>query len=170
MVKQSKIYQVEDIKAKLEGSRSAALVDYQGLSAEQIAALRREVKETGGNIEVAKNTLIQRALSRLGIELPKKLVGPTAVVYCEKDEVTPLKAVKKSTDIHQKPEFKYGIYQNKLLTLDQLKELIALPGREQLLANLLSGLQNPLSRLTHALKFNQVKLLLTLKKAEHKLN
>ncbi len=168
MTKQTKIYQVEDIKTRLEGSRSAALVDYQGLSAEQIAALRKEVKETGGVIEVAKNTLVQRALSRLGIELPEKLVGPTAVVYCEKDEVTPLKAIKKTADIHKKPEFKYGIYQNKLLSLDQLKELISLPSREQLLASLLSGLQSPLSRLTHALKFNQVKLLLTLKAATEK--
>jgi len=97
MAKQSKIYQVEDIKTRLKGSRSAALVDYQGLSAEQIATLRKEVKETGGIIEVAKNTLIQRALSRLGIELPEKLIGPTAIVYCEKDEITPLKAIKKST-------------------------------------------------------------------------
>ena len=58
MVAPSKIYQVEDIKQKLESAKSAALVDYQGLTAEQAASLRQEIKAQGGQMEVLKNTLI----------------------------------------------------------------------------------------------------------------
>jgi len=170
MVKQSKVYQVEEIKTQLQASKSAALVDYQGLNANQITTLRNEITENGGTMEVIKNTLIQRAFESLGINLPEKLTGPTALICCEQDEITPLKSVEKSRQANQKPEFKYGVYQSKLLSLDELKILLALPSKDQLFANLLAGLQNPLSRLIQSLKFNQTKLVLTLKTASQKAN
>ncbi len=170
MVKQSKVYQVEEIKTQLQGSKSAALVDYQGLDAGQITTLREEIKENGGTMEVIKNTLLQRAFEKLGITLPEKLTGPTALVCCEEDEISPLKSVEKSRKANEKPEFKYGVYQNKLLSLDKLKTLLTLPSKDQLYANFLAGLQNPLQRLVQSLKFNQTKLVLTLKAASQKAN
>jgi large subunit ribosomal protein L10 len=170
MVKQNKIYQVDEVKSQLLDCKSAALVDYQGLSADQINALRAEIKEAGGTIQVIKNTLLQRAFENTGLKLPKQLTGPTAFVSCTQDEIAPLKAIEKSYKTNQRPEFKYAVYKNKLISLENLSTLLSLPGRNQLLANLLAGLQSPASRLAYSLKFHQTKLTLVLKAAVEKLN
>lgn len=170
MVKQNKLYQVDEIESRLADCKSAALVDYQGLSAEQINTLRDQIREAGGTMEVIKNTLLQRAFKNAGVELPEQLTGPTAFISCTEDEIAPLKAIEKSYKTNQKPEFKYGIYQNRLLSLKDLDLLLSLPSRSQLLANLLAGLQSPLSRLAYSLKFHQTKLTLLLKAAAQNLN
>lgn len=163
MVKQSKVYEVENLKTLIEGSKSAALIDYQGLSAEQIRTLRVEIRQKGGLMLVAKNTLLTLALKALGLELPKTLIGPTALIVANKDEISPLKVVEESRKKLEKPEFKLGLFQGKLLSLEELEQLVTLPSKEALLAQLMGGLSNPLSRLAYALNYNQQKLLLTLK-------
>lgn len=161
--KQIKIDQVTKLTQDLKGVKSAALLQYQGLEANDINALRANVKDNGGRIEVVKNTLIQKALRNMGIDLPEKLTGPTAVVLCDTDEIAPLKEINKVNKDKEKTEFKYGIYQQKLLALAELNQLISLPSFSQLVANFIAGLNNPLYRLAYALKFNQTKLALVLK-------
>ncbi|MFH1601508.1 MAG: 50S ribosomal protein L10 [Candidatus Shapirobacteria bacterium] len=166
MVNQAKIYEVENLKALIEGSKSSALIDYQGLSAEQVRALRIAIGENGGIMLVAKNTLIMFALKALGIELSEKLTGPTALVVANEDEIAPLKQIEETRKQYEKPEFKLGVFQGKLLTLTELEKLISLPGKEVLLSRFVGGLANPLSRLAYSLNYNQQKLLLVLKALE----
>ncbi len=163
MVSQAKIYAVTDLAEKLKTAKTTALIDYQGLTAKQIAELRSKVKEAGGQIQVIKNTLISRALAKVGIELDKPLVGPTALVFANENEIESLKIIDEAGQELEKPEFKLGIYQKKLLSIDQLQKFVKLPGREVLLSQIISGLTNPLSRLVYGLKFNQIKLILMLK-------
>lgn len=163
MLNQAKLFAVEDLSEKLKSSKSAALVDYQGLTAKQIAELRRKVRESGGAIQVIKNTLISRGLAKIGIKLNKKLTGPTAIVFANEDEISTLKIVADTAKELEKPEFKLGVYQSKKLSLEELNKFVALPGREALLAQFVGGLSSPLSRLAYGLKFNQMKLALVLK-------
>jgi len=155
--------QVTKLTQDLKATKSAALLQYQGLEANDINALRASVRNSGGHIDVIKNTLIALALKNIGIDLPKKLIGPTAVVLCDTDEVAPLKEIAKVNQEKEKTEFKYGIYQQKLLSLDELNQLISLPSFTQLLNSFIASLNNPLYRLAYALKFNQTKLALVLK-------
>jgi large subunit ribosomal protein L10 len=158
-----KIDQVEDVAKKLSESKSAALIQYQGLNAADTTSLRANIKANGGEIEVVKNSLIVRALEKLGIKLPAELTGPTAITYCNEDEIAPLKEVDKVNTAKEKTSFKYGIYDKKLLSLDELKTFLTLPSKSTLIAQFISGLKNPLQRLAYALRFNQTKLVLTLK-------
>jgi len=150
MVKQSKIYEVENLKALIEGSKSAALVDYQGLTAEQIRELRAKIRKEGGSMLVAKNTLLMLALKALGIKLPETLTGPTALVVSNEDEIAPLKEIAETKKQFEKPEFKLGLLGGKLLSLAELEEFVSLPGRKTLLARFVGGLNNPLARLAYA--------------------
>jgi large subunit ribosomal protein L10 len=168
MINQTKIYEVENIKATLAEAKSAALIDYQGLTAEQGRQLRQKIKEGGGTMTVAKNTLISIALKQIGIELPAPLTGPTALVVSNQDEVAPLKAVDETRKQFEKPEFKLGIFQGKILPLEELQKLISLPTKEVLLAQFVGGLANPLQRLVQAMKYNQTKLVLVLKAVAEK--
>lgn len=163
MPNQAKIDQVADITSKFEQAKSCALIQYQGLNAADVSALRDNVRANGGHIEVVKNSLITRALANIGITLPQTLTGPTAITFCNEDEVAPLKEVDKVNKTQDFITFKYGIFDKKLLELDQLKQFISLPSKSALMAQLLGGLVNPLQRLAYGLKYNQTQIALALK-------
>jgi len=163
MPNQAKVDQVSDITAKFEQAKSCALIQYQGLNAADISTLRDNVRANGGRIEVVKNSLIVRSLANLGITLPEKLVGPTAITFCNEDEVGPLKEVDSVNKTQDFITFKYGIYDKKLLAQDELKQFISLPSKSALIAQLLGGLVNPLQRLAYSMRYNQTQLALALK-------
>jgi large subunit ribosomal protein L10 len=161
--KTAKIDQVDLVASKLSAAKSAALLQYQGLTAAQISTLRAKVKETGGEMTVVKNSLILRALLKIGISLPSVLTGPTAVVYSNTDEIAPLKEIDTVNKDKDKTYFKYGLFNGKLLSLDELKKFLSLPSKSSLIAQFIGGLKNPLQRLVYAMRFNQTQLVLTLK-------
>ena len=163
-----KINQVEEVAKKISEAKSAALVQYQGLNAADTTDLRANIKNVGGSIEVVKNSLITRALEKLGIKLPEELTGPTAIAYCNEDEIAPLKEIDKVNSTKDKTSFKYGIYDKKLLSLDELKTFLSLPSKNTLISQFVGGLANPLQRLAYALRFNQTQLVLTLKALSEK--
>jgi large subunit ribosomal protein L10 len=158
-----KIEQVQLVAKKLADAKSVALIQYQGLNAGDIADLRANIRAQGGQMEVVKNSLITRALEKMGIKLPETLVGPTSITYCNDDEVAPLKEIDKVNKAKELTSFKYGIYDKKLLSLDELKTFINLPSKSALISQFLGGLVNPLQRLAYALRYNQTNLVLTLK-------
>jgi large subunit ribosomal protein L10 len=163
-----KIEQVDQVAKKLEQAKSIALFQYQGLNATDITDLRAQVKQTGGQIEVVKNSLIVRALKKIGIKLPETLTGPTAITYCNEDEIAPLKEIDKVNKDKELTSFKYGIYNKKLLSLEELKTFLSLPSKTALISQFIGGLANPLQRLSTALRFNQSQLVLTLKALSEK--
>ncbi len=148
---------------KISDAKSVALIQYQGLDAAGITELRDQVKQQGGSIEVTKNSLIFRALLKLGISLPEELVGPTAITYCNTDEIAPLKEIDAVNKAKEKTSFKYGIYGGKLLLADELKKFISLPSKSALIAQFIGGLKNPLQRMVYAMRYNQTQLVMTLK-------
>lgn len=168
MANTQKINQVDEVVVKLTNAKSAALIQYQGLTAADTATLRSKVKEQGGSLEVVKNSLIFRALLKMGIVLPEELNGPTAIAYCNTDEIAPLKEIDTINKGKEKTEFKYGIYNNKLLSLDELKKFLSLPSKSHLIAQLIGGLKNPLQRMVYAMRYNQTKLVMTLKAISEK--
>jgi len=168
MTNQTKIYTVADLAEKIKSAKSVALIDYQGLTAMQVSDLRDKIREVGGVMEVTKNTFISRAFALAGVKLEENLTGPTALVFANESEITPLKAIAVFARTLEKPQFKLGTYLGKLLTVDDLKRFASLPGRETLYAQLVGGLANPLVRLVGALKYNQTKLVLTIKAISQK--
>ncbi|HBP51060.1 TPA: 50S ribosomal protein L10 [Candidatus Shapirobacteria bacterium] len=163
MAKIQKIEKVDEVVKRLSEAKSAAFIQYQGLTAGDAGTLRAKVKDAGGSIEVIKNTLITRALNKMELDLPETLTGPTAVVYCDTDEIAPLKEIDTVNKDKEKTSFKFGIYDKKLLSLDELKKFLSLPSKSTLIAQFIGGLKNPLQRLVYAMRFNQQQLVLTLK-------
>ncbi|MFA5026197.1 MAG: 50S ribosomal protein L10 [Candidatus Shapirobacteria bacterium] len=163
MAKIQKIEKVDEVVKRLSVAKSAAFIQYQGLTAGDVSTLRAKVKDLGGSIEVVKNTLITRALDKIGLNLPETLTGPTAIVYCDTDEIAPLKEIDSVNTAKEKTSFKFGIYDKKVLSLDELKKFLSLPSKSTLIAQLIGGLKNPLERMVYAMRYNQTQLVLTLK-------
>lgn len=163
-----KIAKVDDLAQKLESAKSAVLFQYQGLNADGVYQLRSKIRQKGGVMEVAKNSLITRAFEKIGIKLPQDLTGPTAITFANEDEIAPLKEVEAVNKDKEFISFKYGLYEKKLLLSEELKKFLSLPSKSVLYSQLVGDLLNPLQRLVYSFRYNQTKLALVLKAVAEK--
>jgi large subunit ribosomal protein L10 len=138
---------VEDLAEKLR-SGSAVLVDYQGMNVAQSTDLRRRSREAGVEFVVAKNTLTRRAADEAGIgDLSEYLVGPTALAFSE-DPVASAKLMAQFADQVESFVLKGGLLEGgRILDEASVVALSRLPGREQLLAQVVGGISSPLTGL-----------------------
>lgn len=146
---------VNEIKEKLENAVSLVLVDYRGLNVEEVTELRKKSREAGVEYKVYKNTLMTRALKELGIEgLESYLEGPNAIAFGYDDPVTPAKIISEFAKGHEKLEIKAGMVEKKLLSLEEVKALADLPSKEVLVAQVLGGLNAPITGFVNVLQAN----------------
>jgi large subunit ribosomal protein L10 len=166
MVPQQKINQVKDLSDKLERAKAVYLVDYQGLSGNQMVELREEIRKAGGSLQIAKNTLLKKAMTeeyrKQKTEFSESITGPTAVLWAEEDQMSPLKAVVKFAKQAGVPELKLGLMEDRVLTAEEVNELAKLPGLEVLRGQVVGMLQSPTSRLVGVLRGNLQKLAIVL--------
>lgn len=143
------------LRGLLASAKTFFLVDYQGLSAGEFNSLRAQVREAGGRVLVAKNTLINVVLKEQGVEgFSETLRGPTALVLVGEDPVAPAKALTEFAKAHAKdlPIAKGGMLQGGQVGPEALAKIAKLPAREQLLSELLGVMQAPLQQLIGVLE------------------
>ncbi len=155
---------VEFFQDKLSKAKVLVLSSCEGVTVDQMTALRKNIRQTGDEIRVVKNTLVKRALHNLNIkDLDKYMEGSTAVTFGYSDPVAPVKTLFDFAGKAQKFVFKAGFMQEKLLSVKELETLSKLPGRTQLLSmllstmvgpirNMLSVCQGPIRKLVYALQ------------------
>lgn len=151
--KAQKAQQLAEIKELLTGAKSVVLVDFHGITVAQDTALRRQMRAAGVNYSVHKNTLIGIAAKELGIEgLDAFLSQNTALAVSKEDAVAPAKVAVEFAKKNQTLKIKTGLLDNQLITLEEIKELAALPSKEVLLAKMLGSLNAPISGLVNVLQ------------------
>ncbi len=151
MNREEKARVIEELAGKLRGG-SAVLVDYQGINVAQSTDLRQQSRDAGVEFVVAKNTLTIRAANEAGIEgLEEYLVGPTALAFSE-DPVASAKLMAKFADDVETFVLKGGLLDGgRVLDGAEVVALSKLPGREQLLAQIVGGISSPLTGLVTVL-------------------
>ena len=151
MNREEKARVIEELAEKLRGS-SVVLVDYQGINVAQSTRLRARSRESGVEFVVAKNTLARRAADTAGLEgISEFLVGPTAIAFSE-DPIAGAKLMTEFSDEVESFEVKGGLLDGgRVVDAAGVLALSRLPGREQLLAQLLGAIQSPLSGLVNVL-------------------
>lgn len=148
------------------------VVDYQGLTAGELGTLRAKVREAGGRLLVAKNTLINVVLKDQGLDgFDETLKGPTALVLIGDDPVAPAKALTDFAKDHPKelPTAKGGLLQGGQVGAEALAKIAKLPTRDELLSELVGVLQAPLQQLVGVLEGPQRDLVSVLTNYENKL-
>ena len=151
MNREEKARVIEELTERLRGG-SVVVVDYQGMNVAQSTRLRARSRESGVEFVVAKNTLAQRAANEAGVEgLEEFLVGPTAIAFTE-DPVEGAKLMSEFSNEAETFEIKGGILDGgQVMSAEDVLALSRLPGREQLLAQLLGAIQSPLAGLVRVL-------------------
>ena len=83
---------IDEIKEKFANAKSIVLFDPRGLKVSEVTELRRNLRESGSDYKVYKNTLAKRAIAESGLELDNYLEGPTAISFSS-DELAPVKII-----------------------------------------------------------------------------
>ena len=146
---------VKMLSEVLAEAKTFFLVDYQGLTAGELNVLRANVREAGGRILVAKNTLVNVVLRNQGVDgFEEALKGPTALVLVGDDPVGPAKAISDFARDHRLdlPASKGGLLQGNPVGGEALDRIAKLPGRSQLLSELVGVLQAPMQQLVGVLQ------------------
>lgn len=140
---ESKKAVVAEIAQHLQESQSTVIVEYRGLSVQEITELRRALRAEDVEMKVYKNKLAQRAATETGFEgLCENLTGPNALVF-SKDATAPARVLSKFAKTHENLVVKAGTVEGKVVGLDTLTTISNLPGREGMYSMLLSCLQAP---------------------------
>ena len=150
-----KYEQVDILKEKLSRTNAVFVGEYRGMTVAQSTALRSRVREAGGELKVAKNTLFAIAMKEAGLEpLPESITtGPNIYALCYDDPVAVAKVLKEyAMDKTQKAFLlKGGLLDKTLLDLNQLYALADLPSKDVLRGQVVRTIAAPISGLVNVL-------------------
>ena len=148
LTKQQKSDKVGKLAGELATSTSAIIGTFKALTADKDFDLRKTVRAAGGSYHVVKNKLAARASEGTKIEgALKGLKGVSSVAYTSGDPVALAKALSEWVKENSEFTFKLGIVDGKVITVDEIKDLANLPGKEELFSKLLFLIQSPAQRL-----------------------
>jgi len=150
--KAKKAEKVKGLAAELASSTTAIIGTFNKLTVAKDYELRKVIREAGGKYRVVKNKLA--AISGTGTKVEaalKGLKGVNSVAFTAGDPVALAKVFAKWAGENAEFEFKLGIVDGKLLTVDEVKALATMPGREEIYSKLLFLINAPAQRLVTAL-------------------
>jgi len=153
-IRPEKELSVAQVKEAIKNAKSIILADNKGMKVAQVTKLRKELRDVGVTVKVAKNTLIRIAAQDLGIEgLDPYLHGTTTLAFSNADEASGAKKIRDFFAKDKDPKFivKAGILEGKVIDVNGVKSLADLPSREVLLAQVLGGIQAPLAGVVGAI-------------------
>ena len=149
---QMKSQVVAEIVEKLQKSSSTIVVDYKGLTVEEVTELRKKMREAGVEYKVYKNTMMHRAFEGTQCEeLIQHLHGTNAIAIAATDATAPARILAKLAKQYPALELVAGIVEGNYNDQAGIQALSQIPSREELLGKLLGSIQSPLASLARVL-------------------
>lgn len=158
LTKDKKNEVVAGIADLLNASKMTVVTKYEGTTVKAMQALRREVRENGTTAKVVKNRLVIKAIQqndKLKDVDTSALNGMLLYAFNSEDEVAPAQAIANFAKANPTLEFVGAISADgKFLSAEEVKALATLPGKDQLIAQVLATLTSPLNDSVNALSGN----------------
>ena len=147
---------VQEIKTLLNESEMAVVLDYKGLSIKEMSDLRARLHANKGICKVTKNSLMRRAIEGESnwSDLDSLLTGTNAFVLIKEDVGGAVKAIQSFQKETNKSETKGALFEGKLLSQAEIKDIANLPSREVLMAKIAGALNGVATKL--AIGINEI--------------
>ncbi|MGN0710033.1 MAG: 50S ribosomal protein L10 [Anaerovoracaceae bacterium] len=143
---------IDEIKSKLDGAKSAVVVDYMGITVAEADEMRKEFRENNVDYTVYKNTLMKLAVKGTEFEpLADTLKGPSAIAISKDDATSPARIIKQSIKKYEKMSLKAGVVEGQFYDQDGINQIADIPSREVLLAKFLGSIQSPVGKFVRTL-------------------
>jgi len=162
MTREEKVLIIDDLAEKLSQSPFFYLTDSSNLTVETINKFRGLCFKRGVEFRVVKNTLLQKAMERLGNESYQELFpvlkGSTSIMFADQGNI-PAKLLKEFRKNFDKPVLKAAYIDSAVYTGDdQIDALVAVKSRDELVGELIGLLQSPARNVVSALQSGGGKL------------
>ena len=142
---------VAALNAVFKTTKVVVVAHYSGLTVAQMQTLRRQMKQAGAAVKVAKNRLAKIALDGTDVAtIAPLLKGPTLIAYSG----DPVAAPKVAVDFAKANErfvILGGAMGKTPLNSDAVKALAALPSLDELRAKMIGLIQAPATKLAQLL-------------------
>ncbi len=171
MIKQQKKDLINKLKPLFQDT-NLYIIEPQNLNAHHAYALRKAFYDNQVQCKHIPNALLARLLNQK--TQPETLKRPSLVLFAPENPTRPAKVIetflKENKDININLKFVY-VYEETYEGKIDLKTITQLQSKEDLIAQILTTLQSPMTTLLQALQSNQQKLLSILtERAEQKEN
>ena len=168
-IRPEKVAITRELAERLDSSEFALLVDYSGLTVEQMTDFRQRLRGRQARLHVTSNALLARAVSDKKWDRAEAcLTGPTAMVFGDGQITDVSKALKDFSKETKRAEVKGGWLNGKSLSAGDVIALADIPSREVLYAMLAGTLAAPMSKLAGVFRQKASSLLYVLKAVEKK--
>jgi large subunit ribosomal protein L10 len=138
---------IDELTDQISRAMLVIVTDYRGLKVGDLQTLRGNLRPSGAEFHVAKNTLTKIAANNAGVEgLDPLLEGPSGLVFAFADPVQTAKAVSDFVRTSRILSVKGGVMENRAVSPADVEAIATLPTREELQAKLLGLMISPLSR------------------------
>lgn len=158
LTKDKKNEVVAEVSELLKSSKMTVVAKYQGTTVKALQQLRRDSRDNGTRVKVVKNRLVVQALKSVDalkdVET-SSLEGMLLYAFNSEDEVAPAQMLANFAKANPTIEFVGAISaEGKLLGADEVKALATLPGKNDLIAQVIATLLSPVHDVTNALSGN----------------
>lgn len=158
LTKQQKDEVVTEVKDLLSTSKMTVVATYQGTTVKAMQQLRRDTRGNGTKVKVVKNRLVIKALQQLDslkdVDV-SALEGMLLYAFNSEDEVAPAQSLNTFAKANPSIQFVGAISADgKFLSAEEVKALASLPGKNQLIAEVVATLLSPVNDVTNALSGN----------------
>jgi large subunit ribosomal protein L10 len=173
MTRENKSQAIQELKEKFSKAQFFYVTDSSTLTVEHVNQFRRKCFEQGIEMQVVKNKLAIKALQSLEAEkgfepLYTAFEGPSAVLFTD-TAALPARLIKEFRETHERPLLKAAYIDTAVFSGDdQLKVLIALKTKNELIGEVIMLLQSPASNVISALKSGGQKIAGILKTLEER--
>lgn len=153
--KQQKEQSLSMLIDSLKGAKSVVFTNFQGLKVSESEELRDICRKQNIIYVASKKTLLKKALEKAGYNIDaKSFQGGVATIFGLEDEITPAQIIANFAKKHNVVKIFGGILEGKFIEAGVVEMLSKLPGKQQLLGQLVGTLNAPISGFVNVLVGN----------------
>ncbi len=170
MNRQEKNQLIESLKNSFSSSEASFLVNYKGLTVNEMQELRKGLRSKEASLKVAKGRLMKRAVEGMGSvdQLTPYLHDQIGAVFVTKSAPETAKFLAEYSKSHKAFNLVVGVIESQLYDAQSVQRIANLPSREVLLAQLCGTLQAPMTKTVTVLHLMIARLLFVMKQIEEK--
>lgn len=158
LLKAKKNEVISEVSELLNASRMTVVTAYQGTTVKALQELRREAKQNGTTLKVVKNRLVIKAIQaneKLKDVDTSTLNGMLLYAFNSEDEVAPAQTIANFAKKQPTLQFVGAISADGVfMSPEEVKALATLPGKPQLIAQVMAMLESPVNDVMSALSGN----------------
>jgi len=149
---------VATLHGDFTGTNVVVVAHYSGLTVAQMQNLRKQMKQVGATVKVAKNRLAKIALEGTDVaSIASLMQGPTLIAFSS-DPVAAPKVASDFAKAHEKFVILGGAMGKTALDVNGVKQLASLPSLDELRARLVGLIQAPATKIAQLVNAPAAKL------------